>query len=178
MLLRPLSLLFFCTSLCCVSAVARGDGGAVVFSGESGPLRVTMFVEPVPPRVGSVDLSLLVQDRTSLEAIEAYTAFLTLSRADGTTVEEYEASMSRNEATNRLFQAASLELDFAGTWQVTLHVDQIEGDHSEHTFSFPLEVAAPAARLWDVLIWILLPAIPLLLFVAGRLRRVVTERNR
>ena len=110
MLSRQILLLFFCVSLCCVSSVARGDGGAVVFSGESGPLRVTMFVEPVPPRVGLIDLSLLVQDRTSLEAIEAYTAFVTLTRADSATVEEHEASMSRNEATNRLFQAATVEI--------------------------------------------------------------------
>ena len=174
MLSRQILLLFFCVSLCCVSSVARGDGGAVVFSGESGPLRVTMFVEPVPPRVGLIDLSLLVQDRTSLEAIEAYTAFVTLTRADSATVEEHEASMSRNEATNRLFQAATVEIPTTGSWQVKLHVDW---DRSEYLFQFPLEIQAPPARFWDVLIWILLPAIPLLLFVAGRLRRIVANFN-
>ena len=177
MLLRLCSLLFFGASLCCLSAVARGDGGAVVFSGESDPLRVTVFVEPVPPRAGSVDLSLLVQDTTSLEVIEAYGAGLTLTCEDDTTIEKIETSMSRAVATNRLFQAAALELS-AGTWQVTLDVNDVEGDWSEHTFVFPLQVVPPQARFWDVLIWILLPAIPLLLFLAGRIRRVVTEMKK
>ena len=174
MLLRPLSLLFFCASVWGLSAVARGDGGAVVFSGESGPLRVTMFVEPVPPRVGSVDLSLLVQDRTSLEAIEAYGALLTLTCENDTTIEAIETSMDRSAATNRLFQATAVEIPTTGSWQVELHVDW---DRSEYLFQFPLEIQAPPARFWDVLIWILLPAIPLLLFLAGRIRRVVKERQ-
>jgi hypothetical protein len=177
MLLRLWSLLFFGASLCCLSAVARGDGGAVVFSGESGPLRVTVFVEPVPPRAGSVDLSLLVQDTTSLEVIETYTALLRLTNTDDTTIKEIEASMSRAVATNRLFKAAALELS-AGNWQVTLDVDQVEGDRPQHTFIFPLQVVPPQARFWDVLIWILLPAIPLLLFLAGRIRRVAIDMQK
>ncbi len=82
--------------------------------------------------------------------------------------------MSRNEATNRLFQAATVEIPTTGSWQVKLHVDW---DRSEYLFQFPLEIQAPPARFWDVLIWILLPAIPLLLFVAGRLRRIVANFN-
>ena len=170
---RPWIVLFFCAGFWGSSAVALADGGGVVFSGESGSVRVTMFVAPVPPRVGPVDLSLLVQDLGSLEPIVGYAAHLTL-KGDDATLEPIEAVMDRSGATNALFQSALIEMPLAGTWQVML---EVKTGGTEHAFQFPLTVQTPAARFWDVAIWIVLPLIPLLLFLAGKLRRVAKEVN-
>ena len=43
-------------------AVARADGGELRYSGVKGGYRVAVFTAPVPPRAGSVDVSVLVQD--------------------------------------------------------------------------------------------------------------------
>ena len=173
---RAWIVLLFCVSFLCSGVTAFADGGAVVFSGESGPVRATLFVEPVPPRVGQFDLSLLLQDRASLEPIAAYGAILTLtSEAVEGDVEQIETVMERGSATNALLQSALIETERAGRWQVTLVVDQVNGSAPEYSFSFPLEVAPRRARFWDVAIWIALPLIPLLLFLAGRIRRVARE---
>ena len=174
---RAWIVLLFCVSFLCSGVTAFADGGAVVFSGESGPVRATVFVEPVPPRVGQFDLSLLLQDRASLEPIAAYGAILTLTSeaVEGDLVEQIETVMDRDSATNALLQSALIETERAGRWQVTLVVDQVNGSAPEYSFSFPLEVAPRRARFWDVAIWIALPLIPLLLFLAGRIRRVARE---
>ena len=173
---RARIVLLFCVSSLWSGVTAFADGGAVVFSGESGPVRATLFVEPVPPRVGQFDLSLLLQDRASLEPIAAYGAMLTLtSEAVEGDVEQIETVMDRGSATNALLQSALIETERAGRWQVTLVVDQVNRSAHEYSFSFPLEVAPRRARFWDVAIWIALPLIPLLLFLAGRIRRVARE---
>ena len=83
--------------------------------------------------------------------------------------------MDRDSATNALLQSTLIETERAGRWQVTLVVDQVNGSAPEYSFSFPLEVAPRRARFWDVAIWIALPLIPLLLFLAGRIRKVARE---
>ena len=172
--------LFYAFLFSLFATVAVGDGGAVVFSGEQGTLRVTVFIDPVPPRVGPVDLSVLVQDAQSLEVINAYKASASLTCSADATIAEIKRPLDRTTATNRLFQAVLINLPAAGTWQVTLEieqggVDQKKDNKSDYRFTFPLEIAAPQPQFWDVLFWILLPAIPLLLFLAGKIRRVVHE---
>ena len=154
--------LFYATLFWLFATIATGDGGAVVFSGEQGPLRITVFTEPVPPRVGPIDLSLLVQDDSTLEAIKM--------------------PLDRAAATNRLFQAALLTIPVAGTWQVVLEIepangDPVDGGMRNYRFTFPLTIAKSLPRVWDVLLWILLPVVPLLIFLAGKLRRVVKEQQ-
>ena len=134
----------------------------------------------MPPRVGPIDLSLLVQDKESLDVIEAYDAQVSLTHQDDSTLEEIEMPLDRAAATNRLFQAALLTIPTAGTWQVVLEIEPVTGDPVDsgirnYRFTFPLTIAKSLPRVWDVLLWILLPVVPLLLFLAGKLRRVVKE---
>ena len=156
--------LFYATLFWLFATTATGDGGAVVFSGEQGPLRITVFTEPVPPRVGPIDLSLLVQDEND------------------STLEAIKMPLDRAAATNRLFQAALLTIPVAGSWQVVLEIEPEDGDPvgggmRNYRFTFPLTIAKSLPRVWDVLLWILLPVVPLLIFLAGKLRRVVKEQQ-
>lgn len=174
--------LFYATLFWLFATIATGDGGAVVFSGEQGPLRITVFTEPVPPRVGPIDLSLLVQDKESLEVIEAYDAQVSLTHQDDSTLEAIKMPLDRAAETNRLFQAALLTIPVAGTWQVVLEIepangDPVDGGMRNYRFTFPLTIAKSLPRVWDMLLWILLPVVPLLIFLAGKLRRVVKEQQ-
>ncbi len=73
-------------------------------------------------------------------------------------------------ATNQLFQAAAFELPTAGTWRVEM---EVSGSASRHTF--PLLVGPPRAPLWNVAPWILLPFIPIGLFLAGEIFRAYRD---
>ena len=158
-----------------VASVACGDGGAVIFSGERGPLRVTVFAEPVPPRVGALDLSMLVQDKTSLEVIDDYRASVTLVCEDDATVNAISMPLDRAAATNRLFRAALVNVPVSGTWQVNLTVEESASATAAKRYAFPLKIAPPQSRISEVWLWIFLPALPLLIFLIGKLRRVVRE---
>ena len=156
-----------------MASVACGDGGAVVFSDEQGKLRVTVFAEPVPPRVGPLDLSLLLQDKASLEVTEDYRATVTLICEDDATVDAITMPLDRATATNQLFRAALLNVPVSGTWQVTL---KIEGTADETlSFAFQLVIAPPQPRIRDLWLWILLPVLPLLIFLLGKVRRIARE---
>ena len=166
---------FLSAAITSMASVACGDGGAVVFSGEQGQLRVTVFAEPVPPRVGPLDLSLLVQDKTSLEVTDDYRATVTLACEADATVDAITLPLDRAAATNRLFRAALLDVPVSGTWQVSLTVEEAATATAAMRFAFPLEIAPPQPRIRDVWLWILLPALPLLIFLVGKLRRIARE---
>ena len=166
---------FLSAAIMSMASVACGDGGAVVFSGEHGQLRVTVFAEPVPPRVGPLDLSLLVQDKTSLEVTDDYQATVTLACDADATVDAITLPLDRASATNQLFRAALLDVPVSGSWQVSLTVEGAAPATAAMRFTFPLEIAPPQPRIRDVWLWILLPALPLLIFLVGKVRRISRE---
>jgi hypothetical protein len=150
---------------------ARADGGQICWVGTSGEYRLTVFVEPVPLRPGNVDLSVFVQDRKSLKPVDDLNILFTLRSIDPS-APPVSAEASRALATNQLFQAAAFELPTAGTWHVEMEVSG-SGSASRHTF--PLLVGPPRAPLWNVAPWILLPFIPIGLFLAGEIFRAYRD---
>ena len=114
--------------------------------------------------------------------MESYDAQVALTHQDDSTLEAIKMPLDRAAATNRLFQAALLTIPVAGSWQVVLEIEPEDGDPvgggmRNYSFTFPLTIAKSLPRIWDVLLWILLPVVPLLIFLAGKLRRVVKERQ-
>jgi hypothetical protein len=59
--------------LCCVllamARMVRADGGAIQFQGDAGAFRVTVFTQPPILHAGLIDLTLLLQDRSSLNPL-------------------------------------------------------------------------------------------------------------
>jgi hypothetical protein len=155
-------------------STARGDGGAVCFSSEANGQRITVFAEPVPPRVGPLDLSVLVQELSTLQPLTDLQLDFTLTSSDRS-LPALSATASAALATNRLFQAAEFELPAAGSWQVTVEV-RSGGERTRHVF--PLSVSPPRAAFWELVPWIFLPAIPIGIFFTGQLRRAADERRR
>jgi hypothetical protein len=133
----------------------RADGGAVRLTERVGEYRVTVFTAPTPLCVGPVDISVLVQDaNTSATAPELP---ITIRLAQGE--REIVASATRAAATNKLFQAAQVEVPAAGIWSCEVRIAEHE------PVRFDLEVVEPAARWTEMWFWLTLPAFIIGLFV-------------
>lgn len=96
---------------------ASGDGGLVRASGAQNGLLVTLFTTPTPLRVGSADVSVLVQDAATREALlDAQVSVRVSPQHEGAL--PVTALLDRATATNKLLQAASISLPVPGPYRV------------------------------------------------------------
>jgi hypothetical protein len=106
-------------------ATALADGGAVQLRREAGDLVITVFTSPSPLSVGPVDISLLLQNRDSLEPVLDAKIALLLHRDAMTTGGsgiEFEAGPTREQARNKLLYAAPVMFSQPGKWQIAVSV--------------------------------------------------------
>ena len=105
---------------------ARGDGGTVRVSRREGAYRISVFTTPTPFRAGPVDISVLVQDATTAELMNEAQVTVRLTPRDrpGETVHHAAAV---GAATNKLFQAVTVELAEPGWWEVEVAVEGSRG---------------------------------------------------
>src|SRR5262245_4003621 len=82
------------------------DGGTLRVSRVAGPWRVSVFTSPTPLRAGTIDLSVLVQDAKTGQ-VRLGVPVRVWARQDDRDV---EAVATHGQATNKLLQAAHLEL--------------------------------------------------------------------
>lgn len=115
------------------------DGAVIRMQGVSGPFRVSVFTAPGPLPTGAADVSVLVQDRDSGQTILDATVDLAVRPADGSGRSE-SIRATRNRSTNKLLDAATVNLPSPGSWELRVSV-QRGGDQC--TFSARLEVAPP-----------------------------------
>lgn len=139
---------------------AHGDGGTVRLSVWEGTYRITVFTSPTPFRVGPVDISVLVQDVVTGEAIpEArVTVRLTPRGHAGETIRHVATTEA---ATNKLFHAAVFELPESGRWEGEIAIENRRGPAQVH---FELVAAGPAPRWPAMWPWIGWPFPVILLF--------------
>jgi hypothetical protein len=102
---------------------ALADGGTLRSTQAAGPFVISIFTAPEPLRVGSADLSVLVQQRSVAASASAVlldaTIELHVRAPDGGT---QTLVASHATAGNRLMQAALLKLPAPGRWQLTVAV--------------------------------------------------------
>jgi hypothetical protein len=130
---------------------AFADGGTLRSTQAAGPFVISIFTAPEPLRVGSADLSVLVQECSAV-LLDA-TIELHVRAPDGAT---QTLVASHATASNRLMQAALLKLPAPGRWQLTVAVRHRT---DAATSSCALFVASAAPRL--VVQWPLLALPPL-----------------
>jgi hypothetical protein len=140
---------------------ARGDGGLLRLS-RGG---VSVFTSPTPPRVGVLDVSILVQGARGKVRLGVPVAVRAWPADDPDFV--LRATASRELATNQLMQSAHLNLDRPGRWRLVVQVD---GDE----FPCDLDVAGPAASWHPLLPWVGWPFVVVALFL---LRIFLTRRE-
>src|SRR5438094_6267524 len=102
---------------CLVPGQARGDGGTVRLSQQTGGYRITVFTEPTPLRAGPVDVSVLVQDAATGQALPdvQVTVWVAPVGRAGAAV-GYPATSEA--ATNKLLRVALFDFPEAGPWEL------------------------------------------------------------
>ena len=129
---------------------ARPDGGVVRLRETRGEIVVTVFTPPDPLRAGVVDVSVLVQDLAGAPVLDAEVT-IRFDPPPGGASSGVTVRASHARATNKLFQAAQVELGEVGLWRLGVSVRRA-GQASD--LSSPLPIAPATHRvkaLWDVL---------------------------
>jgi hypothetical protein len=157
----------FVMSAMLVPFVAHTDGGTICLSEASGELLVTVFAAPRPLRAGPIDLSVLVQHRTTGAIILDAKVDLAIRRLDGGGP-RLLTHATRKQATNKLLQSGRFELPAAGSWAVQVFVSR---GQEEAAFATILEVAPATPRLAAIWPLLLLPPCAILLFALHQVIR-------
>ncbi|MCH2135663.1 MAG: hypothetical protein MK101_03660 [Phycisphaerales bacterium] len=126
-----------------LTAVANGDAGLVRGQTASDGLQMTVFTEPTPPRVGPVDVSVLLQ--VNGEVVTEGHVQATLTGPDG---DALQIQLTRDDATTSFMQAAKIELPQSGKWRVRVTA---EASQSNAHVEFTMDVAdalPPLAAIW------------------------------
>lgn len=131
----------------CAARHAFADGGVVRLKGEAGPFVVTLF-SGEPLRAGPADLSVLVQRREDGAAVLDAHVDLELEKPGGEVVRWVA---SREQATNRLLQASTVDLDQEGRWKVRVAVRTVRGSGELAGEILVAAPQAPLARVWPLL---------------------------
>jgi len=158
---RPFLVFFFAAFLFLHREDAFADGGAVRLKQTSGSFAITVF-SPESLRVGSVDLSVLVQGLDGAALLDAEVELGLEDPAHGAVV---WTPATREQATNKLLRAALVELPQPGKWKLVVRVHR-GADVAEVTGE--IDVASPPPRLATLWPYLALPAVVVALFAAAQ----------
>ena len=158
---KPISTgVFFLFCLMQFPQFACADGGVVRLSEVVGDYRISLFTSPNPLRVGLVDISVLVQSVDSSSVIPEARVTIKLWPRDRSN-EAITQEASRAAATNKLLQAAIVELPESGWWNLAVLID---GPNGHAGTGCQLEVAEPWPPWVNLSPWVVWPALPILFF--------------
>jgi len=142
------------------TTAVHADGGTPCWSGRAGNYQLAAFQSPTPPRVGTVEFTLIVQDAVTSELLADAPATLRFApRAQPAQLRSVE--FSRQASSNPLFQSALVHVSQAGWWEFTLEI----GDSSKPaTASFSVQVAEAPPRWLTFWPWFSWPAVAVAIF--------------
>ena len=176
--------------------LARGDGGIIRLRETQGPFSVTVFSPPEAAAGGLADVSALIQERRTGNAVLDADVSFALSPPDGLVMKQLgglcglptaamrlpdgmnnSASVhaTREQASNKLLYAAPLEFYAPGDWK--LHVLVSRGTETAR-FDCRLPVTLSSGRLTGVWPYLSLPPLAVALFAINQwLRRQSLQKQ-
>jgi hypothetical protein len=134
------------------------DGGTLRFSERRGVRRISVFTSPTPLRVGQVDVSVLVQDAETGQPLLGVPIQVTVHSQQPPQMKT-STQASTDLATNKIMQAALLELSEPGRWHV-----EVSLTNEETPLVFEVEVAEPLPPWVELAPWIAWPLFAIVLF--------------
>ena len=153
----------------------RADGGSVALHQLAGPYVVTVFITPVAPRAGPVDVSVLAQDRADGRAAIDVEVFVRLRSESGMIV---AGQATREASRNNLLYSASMNLPEAGRWELEVAIGRGRQGKSATRVLGQVSVAAPRPFLLSYWRSLSLPWVIVTLFVVNqRLKRRAASRG-
>ena len=120
----------------------------MLFRKDAGPFVITAFVDHVPVRVGSADLSALVQSASGGSTVLDATVMIRLRQSGGEKITEIVAPATHARATNKLLYAAHVTLPAPGPWMFTIDVTRKDASGSASGELDVLPKEAPAENYW------------------------------
>ena len=145
-------------------AALYADGGAVRLSEQRGNYRITVFTSPNPLRAGPVDVSIFVQDAAPGEPVPDAQISVRAAPRERPEAAIHQRATSK-AATNKLFQAALIDLPEAGWWDVAIIVEGLRAPVEVH---FEMEAEQPLPRVWEMMPWITWPVVVVFLFLVHK----------
>src|SRR5215472_7163787 len=104
-----------------VATAAWADGGEMCVTQAAGPFEITVFTAPSPPRVGPIDISVLVVDHAGHAPVLDADVQVELRSATPPALPR-TATASHAGAVNKLLYATALEAPSAGPWVLEARV--------------------------------------------------------
>jgi hypothetical protein len=147
--------------------VAQADGGAVCLHEASGHFLVTVFVSPSPLRAGPLDTSVLVQDQQTGDVILDATVKIAIQPLSGKDSRLLTVA-TRRHATNKLLQAARLDIPDPGWWELTVIVSR---GGEDAILATKLQVGPAMNRVAVIWPFLLFPPIAIGLFAVHQMLR-------
>jgi hypothetical protein len=144
------------------------DGGVVRLRERRGALVVTVFTAPDPLSAGPQDVSVLVQDPSGGPVLDAE---VTLRFDPPPPGSGFAVRALRSQATNKLLQAAQVDLGVVGEWRLGVSVSRA-GQANDFECALPVAPATDkVSALWDVF------ALPPLMVVLFALNQTLRPRR-
>jgi len=164
--MRSASQLIACACVLSGAAWARADGGAVIDRGRYGAYEATVFITPIAPSAGEIDLSmLLTRDGQPQLDVPVHV------RADGPNGALSQTQMGESTTGNRLLRACALQLGSPGLWQVSIAIGQEKADGG--TFQVTVHPPPPKWRVWLPWMVLWIPVVALIV-----VREILVARQR
>jgi hypothetical protein len=165
------------------------DGGAIQFQGDTGPFHVTVFTLPPILNAGSIDVTVLIQDRSKLDPLLDARVILDLSAQAG--VDDGKALLRKeawappacalntpaslanipanlNHGENRLLYGALVQVPFSGIWKLKVNIQRDSVTKSVETLLKVNAPAPPPLAYWQLFI---LPPIAVFGFILNQRAR-------
>jgi hypothetical protein len=160
------------------------DGGAIQFQADAGSFHVTVFTLPPILSAGSVDVTVLIQDRSKLNPLLDARVTLDLSAQAGISPKKEAWSPPAcalnvapslagiparlNHGENRLLYGALVQVPYSGIWKLKINIQRDSETESVWTLLNVNPPAPPPLAYWQLF---LLPPIGVLGFILNRTAR-------
>jgi hypothetical protein len=159
-----------------MAGLILADGGTLILRQTAGPLTVSVFSSPSPLRVGTGDISVMVQKTADKSSVLDAKVNLRLSHSSPEGISTVFVPTSHDKATNKLLYASNVSLNAEGPWKLLVTIDSKLGNAEVAGNIEVLPRQAPIISFWPY--FALVPLL-ILVFILNRwLRsRMATSRN-
>jgi len=163
---------------------AHADGGIMRAREVQGPFMVTIFTASQPQQDSLIDVSVMVQERDSNDAILDATVKLIFTPPSGSFAEPIEqtcgtsgmarldprserftVAATRRQASNKMLYAAPIRFNAVGNWQLQAFIKRNE---DAVKIACTLSVSPPPRKLIGLLPYLILPPLMVALFAVNQ----------
>ena len=175
--------LIFCV-LSFFTETSWADGGAIQFQGDTGQFHVTVFTLPPILSAGSIDVTVLVQDRSNLSPLLDANVTLDLIAQNGSDLKREAWSppcralnkaaaltdipAKLDHAENRLLYGALVQIPYSGAWQLNVNIQRNMQRESARTLLKVNPPTPPPLTYWHLFI---LPPLGVIGFIVNQKAR-------